>query len=234
MIYKSLSIPGNGASYIHDEFYADSTDRSCLSKSFHIRAEGIILSSNANSTGFGYGPSTIDDDDDDDHENSSFRLTWDLHPKKSSFRILLVRHAQSEDRSQLIHKADHAIDITSEGRNQAREAGKFINKFFDKQRHVRMWVSPYLRTRETAKLILEEASEVISDVKEHIFLGDQQFGLFEGIPATKVPFLRLRNSDRRVGDDVSERVSALQEMRKFRWQVLVSNAIVSATLKRLG
>jgi broad specificity phosphatase PhoE len=42
-----------------------------------------------------------------------------------------------------------------------------------------MWVSPYKRTRETAEIIMEEAGMYIWDVKEHILLGEQQFGLFE-------------------------------------------------------
>lgn len=119
-----------------------------------------------------------------------------LCPKKGSkhFRILLVRHAESianVDKSELTRTADHAIDISERGIEQAREAGRQIKKFYEsldlpEQPHVRLWVSPYKRARETAKYIQEEAGSTITDVREHIFLGEQQFGLFEGVPINEI------------------------------------------------
>jgi len=45
----------------------------------------------------------------------------------------------------------------------------------------RLWHSPYRRTRETARIVTGVANEVISDVREHILLCEQQFGLFDGL-----------------------------------------------------
>ncbi|EFC44070.1 predicted protein [Naegleria gruberi] len=47
---------------------------------------------------------------------------------------------------------------------------------------VRMWNSTYNRARETANIIMSEASNVIQDQRESILLVEQQFGLFEGVP----------------------------------------------------
>jgi len=62
--------------------------------------------------------------------------------------------------------ADHVIDLSEEGKNQAREAGRQIRAYYESLRsneddsfdsdHVRLWVSPYKRARETARLIKEE------------------------------------------------------------------------------
>jgi len=115
-----------------------------------------------------------------------------------NFRILLVRHAESlanVDKSVLTQMADHVIDISDRGRGQAKEAGKMIKNYyknlmdegsFKKGTHVRLWVSPYKRTRETARIIKEESGDIVTDIREHIFLGEQQFGLFEGVPLNEI------------------------------------------------
>jgi 2,3-bisphosphoglycerate-dependent phosphoglycerate mutase len=51
---------------------------------------------------------------------------------------------------------------------------------------VRIWTSPYKRARQTAEAILSEAREYIHDYKEHVLLGEQQFGLFEGVPLDEI------------------------------------------------
>jgi len=45
----------------------------------------------------------------------------------------------------------------------------------------RIWTSTYKRARQTANIIKHEAGEWITDIKESIFLVEQQFGLFEGV-----------------------------------------------------
>lgn len=107
--------------------------------------------------------------------------------------IYLVRHGQSEANvDKRIHhiKPDHAIDLTGKGLLQAREAGRVIAKdlvegsqWYARGR-MRIWVSPYARTRQTASEILHELGAVVKpepDVHEHINLCEQQFGLFDGI-----------------------------------------------------
>jgi len=123
-------------------------------------------------------------------------------------RILLVRHGQSAaNKDKLLHKtlADHAIPLSELGQNQAFRAGKFLGDYLQKHAYkksyiynlgnappenIRVWLSPYERTRETASGIFNginsiEQNESVNlnfDRRENIRLCEQQFGLFDGIP----------------------------------------------------
>jgi 2,3-bisphosphoglycerate-dependent phosphoglycerate mutase len=108
-------------------------------------------------------------------------------------RILLVRHGESMGNvDKAVHEqmADHAIPLSPRGRSQALEAGERIRQFYEglpgalrpTREQVRLWTSPYRRTRETADGIEEGAVGCIGDRREHILLCEQQFGLFDGIP----------------------------------------------------
>lgn len=81
--------------------------------------------------------------------------------------------------------ADHAVPLSTRGHDQAREAGKHIARYYETnatdERHVRLWLSPYRRTRETADALVETAGRWITDRVEHILLCEQQFGLFDGL-----------------------------------------------------
>src|SRR4051812_47937993 len=109
-------------------------------------------------------------------------------------RILLVRHGESLGNvDPRIHAsvADHSVPLSETGVEQAREAGRRIAAHYDasdeERRHVRLWVSPYVRTRQTADALAETAGGYITDRKEHILLCEQQFGLFDGIPDHELP-----------------------------------------------
>lgn len=110
-------------------------------------------------------------------------------------RIVLVRHGESlgnVDPSIHANTADHAVPLSKRGREQAREAGRWLTAFYERafqqeRPHIRMWVSPYTRTRETADALLETAGEWITDRVEHVLLCEQQFGLFDGIPDDELP-----------------------------------------------
>jgi len=112
-------------------------------------------------------------------------------------RILLVRHGESEgnaDPTIHISTADHAIPLSARGHDQAREAGRQLDALFEarygevaRRPKIRMWVSPYRRTRETALAISETAGPWITDTQEHVLLCEQQFGLFDGIPDADLP-----------------------------------------------
>ena len=120
-------------------------------------------------------------------------------------RILLVRHGESQGNVEPeIHArmADHAIPLSARGHRQALEAGQKIAEFFSelgqqklawpglappRRPHVRLWTSPYRRTRETADAIEEAAGEWITDRREHVLLSEQQFGLFDGVPDEELP-----------------------------------------------
>jgi len=110
-------------------------------------------------------------------------------------RILLVRHGESMGNvDPLIHAttADHAVPLSPTGADQAREAGRALAAYYqrelgDERPHVRMWVSPYKRTRQTADALMETAGSCITDRVEHILLCEQQFGLFDGVPEPELP-----------------------------------------------
>jgi len=109
-----------------------------------------------------------------------------------------VRHGESLsniDKSVLREQADHIIDLSKNGIEQAKEAGRRIKDFYeslwskgeaDPSSHVRLWCSPYKRARQTAKLLKEESAFIVTDERESIFLGEQQFGLFEGVPLDEI------------------------------------------------
>ena len=83
-------------------------------------------------------------------------------------RVFLVRHGQSEanlDWAVNQRVADHAIKLTEDGLKQAVEAGKFLAGYFKEQfasdkwgdpliPSIRLWNSPYQRTRQTSDEIL--------------------------------------------------------------------------------
>ena len=107
-------------------------------------------------------------------------------------RILLVRHGQSLgniDPHVYSHVADHAIPLSPRGIAQAESAGERLADYFERRTdattprpHVRMWVSPYQRARQSADGIQRTAGDWITDRREHVLLVEQQFGLFDGIP----------------------------------------------------
>ena len=115
------------------------------------------------------------------------RLPWGL-----LMRILLVRHGQSLaniDPRVYSTVADHAIPLTQRGMAQATAAGEQLAAHYgrlaqagEERPHVRMWVSPYLRARQSADAIQRAAGDWITDRREHVLLVEQQFGLFDGIP----------------------------------------------------
>lgn len=110
-------------------------------------------------------------------------------------RILLVRHGESLGNvDPLVHAttADHAVPLSERGREQAREAGRRLAAYLEQRgggegNHLRLWVSPYLRTRETADALQETAGGWISDRVEHVLLCEQQFGLFDGVLEPELP-----------------------------------------------
>jgi len=110
-------------------------------------------------------------------------------------RILLVRHGESLGNvDPRVHAttADHAVPLSERGHQQAREAGARIADYLDQhvqgeRPHIRLWVSPYHRTRQTADRLVETARGWITDRVEHILLCEQQFGLFDGVAEAELP-----------------------------------------------
>ena len=52
------------------------------------------------------------------------------------------------------------------------------------EQSIRLWYSPYLRTKQTYSGFLEgmgSATRIFKDYREHILLTEQSFGLFDGL-----------------------------------------------------
>lgn len=70
-------------------------------------------------------------------------------------RIILVRHGESEGNvDDCIYETvpDHCLSLTDRGREQVIEAGRRIRELIGDE-SLRMWVSPYVRTQQTAELL---------------------------------------------------------------------------------
>jgi 2,3-bisphosphoglycerate-dependent phosphoglycerate mutase len=112
-------------------------------------------------------------------------------------RLFLVRHGESlgnVDKTAHARMADHAIPLSAQGKDQARRAGEqlaghFVSLFdtVDAAPPIRLWTSPYTRTRETADGLQLGAGDWLRDRREHVLLCEQQFGLFDGIPDEELP-----------------------------------------------
>src|ERR1700760_2759049 len=71
--------------------------------------------------------------------------------------IILVRHGQSEgNKNRDIHQyvPDHRVKLTPEGWLQAEDAGRRLRAMLRKDDTIRIFTSPYRRTRETTEGIL--------------------------------------------------------------------------------
>ncbi len=108
--------------------------------------------------------------------------------------IYLVRHGESMGNvDKNVHKElpDHAIPLSETGHSQAIAAGKSLRQLLagKEDEKVRIWTSPYQRTRQTASYIETELNEHFQflDKKEDIKLCEQQFGLFDGVPDEDLP-----------------------------------------------
>jgi len=115
-----------------------------------------------------------------------------LHEPKHNAKIeyLLIRHGESEanvNPELYSTVADHAVRLSSQGEQQAREAGRQVKQYFEANYKLnpdwkcRIWTSTYKRARQTAEFIKEAAGDWVTDIKENMFLVEQQFGLFEGV-----------------------------------------------------
>ncbi len=101
--------------------------------------------------------------------------------------IFLIRHGESVSNTgenYVKRIPDHLVSLTDNGKEQARENGKWLLEYCQKNNvdlsRARIWRSPYLRTRQTS----EEFNKFlnISDIREDITLTEQQYGLFDSVP----------------------------------------------------
>ncbi|MBI1275936.1 hypothetical protein GC177_08190 [bacterium] len=111
---------------------------------------------------------------------------------KSGTRIFIIRHAESEgnlDLGMYTRHSDPKVPLSKLGHQQALAAGDWLAQYYKQAgepRHVRMYVSPFLRTEQTAaevaKLMgMRDAGGILESIQQHPLLKEQAFGLFEGL-----------------------------------------------------
>ncbi|UHS58213.1 phosphoglycerate mutase family protein [Agrobacterium vaccinii] len=105
-------------------------------------------------------------------------------------RVFLVRHGESLgnlDERAYSQFGDHNVPLTQWGYRQAAEAGAVIATYLaglaePGLRNLRVWYSPFLRTRQSKDAVLEALPvERVEKVREDYLLREQDFGLFTEI-----------------------------------------------------
>lgn len=98
-------------------------------------------------------------------------------------KLYLIRHAQSIQNTKEnygIGLPDHKVYLSNEGIKQAKNVGLFLKTYTDENNvnldNAILWVSPFKRTRQTAKLLNTYLN--IKKVKEDYALIEQRYGLF--------------------------------------------------------
>jgi broad specificity phosphatase PhoE len=100
--------------------------------------------------------------------------------------IILIRHGESHGNvDNSIYKTipDWKIELTAKGKKQAKEAAKNILKIDDSQSY-QFYVSPWIRTRQTASIIIDELkkqSKVFPQIsyQEDPRLREQEWGNYQ-------------------------------------------------------
>lgn len=99
--------------------------------------------------------------------------------------IFLVRHAQSEsniDPNILKIQTNMSVNLSNVGTMQAKETAHFLyNNTASNPDSVKIWNSPYTRTRQTAQAIKEHFIEQGTSFSEEesIYIAERQFGLVD-------------------------------------------------------
>ena len=159
---------------------------------------------------------------------------WDMRPK----RIILVRHGKSEgnaDKNQYETVPDYALNLTSEGIEQARQAGQDIKRIIGAET-VHVYLSPFYRTRQTYHYIHESIEANVVKAFEDPRIREQDWGhlrspeVNEGIIRERDTFSSFyyRIPDGESGADVYDRVNTFLETlyRDFSQPGYPQNALV--------
>lgn len=151
-------------------------------------------------------------------------------------RIILVRHGQSQGNADdHIYETvpDHALHLTDKGRAEVRECASRLRTLLNGE-SVRVWASPYTRTRETAELL--DLGVPMEDVRFEPRLREQDWANFQD-PEKVAEEKRLRNefghfwyrfSAGESGADVYDRVSTFLESlhRNFADPTMARNVVL--------
>ena len=100
-------------------------------------------------------------------------------------KIFLIRHGESTQNNytNFENYPDFKVALTEKGKKQAKDCGVFLREYCKEnsieKKNATMFVSPFERTRQTAKIINEQLE--IENVKEDAILIERQFGLFDNL-----------------------------------------------------
>ncbi len=100
--------------------------------------------------------------------------------------IYFVRHAQSTaniDANVLKTATNMSIGLSEIGQQQAQETGVFLSDHFSSENSIKIWNSPYNRTRQTAQAIKDNLikSNLKFAEEESIYVAERQFGLVDDV-----------------------------------------------------
>ncbi len=101
-------------------------------------------------------------------------------------KIYFVRHAQSTaniDANVLKTATNMSIGLSDVGKNQATETGRFLSNHFSPNDSIKVWNSPYNRTRQTANTIKDSfgKAKLKFSEEESIYIAERQFGLVDDV-----------------------------------------------------
>ncbi len=104
-------------------------------------------------------------------------------------RVILVRHGESLANLNFrlyAEKPDHKIELSPLGHEQAKQVGQFLAQYLKQNpaKNIRLWVSPYARTQQTAAPIAKalEAAGIAFSRRDNPLLVEMQMGLLSGLP----------------------------------------------------
>jgi 2,3-bisphosphoglycerate-dependent phosphoglycerate mutase len=152
-------------------------------------------------------------------------------------RIFLVRHGESLgniDEKAYGQFGDHNVPLTQWGYRQVLDAGRTIAAYFEGAprpgfQKLRIWYSPFLRTRQSKDALLETLpGRLVGEIREDYLLREQDFGLFTEIydhaeqrqkfPEEFEKWARLRNNSGKFyarPPDGESRADVAQRVRLF-------------------
>jgi broad specificity phosphatase PhoE len=136
-------------------------------------------------------------------------------------RIILIRHGKSQgnaDKSHYQSVPDYALNLTAEGIEQARQAGREIKNIVASE-SLYVYLSPYYRTRQTYEYIKESVAENVIKAIEDPRIREQDWGHLRS-PDVNAEIIKEREHfgtfyyripDGESGADVFDRVSTFLE-----------------------
>ncbi len=83
--------------------------------------------------------------------------------------LILMRHGEAEPQTE--ENVNRERKLTKEGKSQARKTARMLSHFL-KERPLRIFTSPFLRTRQTARILSEECFAEGLHMTEELLQGD--------------------------------------------------------------